>query len=518
MNGRLTTEFIVVETIQAKSDTLDNFEVAMDALLQVEDVSKSFFGIQVLDRVRFAVQPGEVHAVTGENGAGKSTLMKIIAGLDQPDAGEVRFRGRGISMIHQELLPFPDLTVAENIWMGHEPCGWLPGWLDHTAMNSRAKELLARLGVFVAPTRHMGSLTVAEQQSVEIAQALARRADLIIMDEPTSALSARESESLFRVILDLKERGVAIIYITHRMQEIFQLADTITVLRDGQHIASRPAAELNENELIALMVGRAVSAKATRAATKAATEPGDVGLEVRSLGRAGVFREVSFAIRRGEILGLAGLMGAGRTDVAAAIFGLAPATAGAIFVHSRVHGQQVRIKSPADALSCRMAMVTEDRKKYGFVPNMSVKENVTLSSLERYGWGPFISRSKEEAVAKEQIRQFHVRTRGCDQPVKHLSGGNQQKVALARALLTDPEVLILDEPTRGIDIGAKAEIYSLIAGLARQGKAILLVSSEMNEILALSDRILVMREGAVVVELLPGETTPEEILRQAMPD
>src|SRR5258706_2719283 len=299
----------------------------METLLQVEDVSKWFWGIQALDRVRLAVKPGEVHAVTGENGAGKSTLMRIIAGLEQPDSGEVRFRGSGVSggiamihiaMIHQELLPFPDLTVAENIWMGQEPDGWLPGWVDRAAMNERATELLARLGVFVEPTRRMGSLTVAEQQSVQIAQALARRAGLIIMDEPTSALSAREADSLFRIILDLKRSGVSIIYISHRMQEIFQLADTVTVMRDGRHVATRPAAELDENELITLMVGRAVSSPAT----KELTQPGEVVLEVCGLGRTGAFREVSFALHRGEILGLAGLMGAGRTEVAATIFGL----------------------------------------------------------------------------------------------------------------------------------------------------------------------------------------------------
>lgn len=493
----------------------------METLLQVEDVSKWFWGIQALDRVCLTVNPGEVHAVTGENGAGKSTLMRIIAGLDQPDSGEVRFRGSGISggiagsisMIHQELLPFPDLTVAENIWMGQEPDRWLPGWIDRAAMNERATELLAGLGVSVEPTRRMGSLAVAEQQSVQIVQALARRAGLIIMDEPTSALSARESDSLFRIILELKQSGVSIIYISHRMQEIFQLADTITVMRDGRHVATRPAADLSENELITLMVGRAVSSPATKD-LRGPGDPGDIALEVCGLGRSGAFHEVSFTLRRGEILGLAGLMGAGRTAVAAAIFGLTPATTGTI----SLHGRPVRIQSPADALACGIAMVTEDRKKYGLVPNMSVKENVTLSRLVRYGWSPFINRRSEAAEAREQIGKFDVRTSGCDQPVKHLSGGNQQKIVLARALLTDPEVLILDEPTRGIDVGAKSEIYSMITALARQGKAILLVSSEMNEILALSDRILVMREGAVVGELLPRQTTPEEILRQAMPD
>ncbi|HYW46735.1 MAG TPA: sugar ABC transporter ATP-binding protein [Bryobacteraceae bacterium] len=482
----------------------------MDAVLEVADVSKSFWGIKALDRVRLSVQRGEVHAVTGENGAGKSTLMKIIAGLIPPDEGEVHFHGRGIAMIHQELLTFPDLTVAENVCMGQEPSRWLAGWLDKPAMRRQARELLARLGVAVDPSSRMGDLSIAEQQSVEIAKALAREADLIIMDEPTSALSDHEAELLFRIIGDLKQRGVTILYITHRMQEIFRLADAITVLRDGCHVATEAAGQMDEKRLIALMVGRALDTSVAKAPSRA----GDVILEVRGLTRPGRFRDVSFVLRRGEILGLAGLMGAGRTDVAAAIYGLAPAASGTILVD----GRAVRINSPADALSHGIAMVTEDRKQYGLVPEMSLKENVTLSSLARYGYGPFIRRRAEEAAADEQIRGFAVRTSGRDQPVKNLSGGNQQKVVIARALLADPRILILDEPTRGIDVGAKNEIYQLIARLAREGKAILLVSSEMNEILSLSDRVLVMRQGAAVAEVSPGESTPEEILAYAMPN
>ena len=482
----------------------------MDALLQVDGVSKSFWGIGVLDGIKLDVRPAEVHAVTGENGAGKSTLMKIIAGLERPDAGVVHFRGRGIAMIHQELQFFPDLTVAENIWMGHEPVRRLGGWLDKKAMLLDARELLSRLGVSVDPALPMRNLSVAEQQCVEIAKALARQADLIIMDEPTSALSAHEAESLFRIILDLKNRGVAIIYISHRLPEVLQLADRITVLRDGRLITTQPAVDLNEDRLIALMVGRELETRNP----KTPAEPGEVILEVKNLTRPGAFRDVSFSLRRGEILGLAGLMGAGRSNVAAAIFGLAPATAGAIFVH----GRPVRIQSPAHALAHGIAMVTEDRKEYGFVPNMSVEENITLSSLRRHCRGPFLDRRAAEAAANRQIAALDVRSAGRDQPVKHLSGGNQQKVVLARALLTDPEIVILDEPTRGIDIGAKHEMHALIARLAHEGKAILLVSSEMNEILALSHRILVLREGAAVAELAAAAATPDEILRHAMPN
>jgi inositol transport system ATP-binding protein len=481
----------------------------MDPLLEVEGLGKSFWGIQALDGARLTVRKGEVHAVTGENGAGKSTLMKIIAGSECADAGEVRFYGRGIAMIHQELLPFPDLTVAENICMGRESVRWLPGWLDKPAMNREARELMDRLGVPVDPSRRMRELTFAEQQSVEIAKALGRQADLIIMDEPTSALSARESERLFDLVLDLKRRGISIIYISHRLQEVFRLADTITVMRDGRHVATCPVAEIDEDQLIAMMVGRSLDP-----AVAAPECAGEVILEVRGLAREGRFRDISFALRRGEILGMAGLVGAGRTDVAAAIFGLAPATAGEILIH----GRPARIGSPADALARGIAMVSEDRKEFGFVPDMSIQENVTLSSLRRYCWGPLLRRRAEAEAADEQIRRFTVRAAGRNQPVKNLSGGNQQKVVLARALLTDPEVLILDEPTRGIDIGAKAEIYSLITRLAREGKAILLVSSEMNEILSLSSRILVMREGTVAAEVQPKNATPEEILRHAMPN
>jgi len=473
----------------------------MRAVLQVEAISKSFGGILALDRVSLTVRAGEIHAVTGENGAGKSTLMRIVAGLDHPDSGAVRFQGRGIAMIHQELLDFPDLSVAENICMGREPARW--GWLDRAAMHREAAALLARLGVTIDPAGAMRRLSFAERQSVEIAKALGRQADLIIMDETTSALSGRESELLFRVIRDLKLSGVAVIYISHRMPEIFRLADTITVMRDGRHMATRPAAEFDEERLIALMVGRPLTSSAARESCV----PGEVVLEVDLPG-------VSLALRRGEILGLAGLLGAGRSEVAAAIFGLAPAPGAAI----RVAGRAVRIQSPADALACGIAMVTEDRREFGLVPEMPLRENMTLSSLERLAWGPFLRPRREDAVVSEQMDRFRVRPAGPGQPVKLLSGGNQQKVVIARALLTNPRVLILDEPTRGIDVGAKEEIYALISGLARGGVAVLLISSEMNEVLSLSDRILVMREGAVSAELVPAQTTPEEILRFAMPN
>lgn len=500
-----------VHTRSYAADTLSPsslYTPSLEPLLELSSISKSFWGIRALNDVSLTVARGEVHALTGENGAGKSTLMKIVAGIELPDSGTIRFHGSAISMIHQELLPFPEMTVAENICMGAESANAF-GWLDKPAMRRRAADLLARLGVDVPPASRMGDLSFAEQQSVEIAKAVGQQADLLIMDEPTSSLSERESERLFRIIADLKQRGVAIIYISHRMDEIFRLADTITVMRDGRHVATRPAAEFDETKLISLMVGRDFDAALAR--QPAAT--GAVALEVRNLTLEPRFRDISFTLRAGEILGLAGLIGAGRTEIASAIFGLEPAASGEI----RIQDRPVLIDSPCGALAHGIAMVTEDRKRYGFVPDLSLKENVTLSSLRRYCRGPFINGLAEAAATDQQIRAFSIRAAGRDQQVKYLSGGNQQKVVLARALLTDPAVLILDEPTRGIDIGAKTEIYALISQLARQGKAILLVSSEMNEILALSDRILVIREGSVAAELVPSRTSPEEILSYAMP-
>ncbi len=486
-------------------------------ILQVRNLCKAFPGVQALTDVRLDVAAGSVHALMGENGAGKSTLMKILCGLHTADAGEIRFKGqpirassphealrRGIAMIHQELLPFPNLSVAANIGMGREPTRWFPGWIDQAALARDATRVLARLACPLAPQRRMKDLSVAEMQTVEIAKALAYEPGLLIMDEPTSALSEREVEALFSVIRELQQRGVAIIYISHKMDEIFRIADTITVLRDGRHIATRPASELNEPQLISLMVGRDL------APTPAARDSrGDPALEVHRLTQPGKFRDVSFTLHRGEILGLAGLMGAGRTDLVNAIYGLAPASSGAI----RVHGKDVKITNPAAAIAAGIGLVSEDRKQFGLVLPMSVQHNLTLSSLR----GRWIDQRRERALADAQIRAFALKVTGRHQAVVHLSGGNQQKVVLAKALLTEPDILILDEPTRGIDIGAKAEIYALINRLAGAGKAVLLVSSELPELLLLSDRLLVMREGTVTAELDSHQTSQEQILIFAMP-
>ncbi len=490
-------------------------------LLTVRGLAKAFPGVRALDDVDLDVEAGTVHALVGENGAGKSTLGRILAGLSRPDAGALAFRGRpvhlrhphdalrlGIAMIHQELMPFPDMTVAENILMGREPVRG-PGWIDRKRMREEARRLLGRLGAPLPPDRRVRDLTVAETQAVEIAKALAHEASLIVMDEPTSALSAREAEALFRVIGDLKAAGVAILYVSHRMEEIFRLADTVTVLRDGRRVGTRPAAGLDPAGLIAMMVGRDLDLSAKRPPA----EPGEAALEVRGLAKAGRFADVSFAVRRGEILGLAGLLGAGRTDVLHALYGLAPADAGEI----RVGGRPVRIAGPRDALARGIALVGEDRKRSGLVLPMSVRQNITLADLRRHCAGPFVAARRERAAADARIRSLGIRTPHRDRPVGTLSGGNQQKVVLARALETKPEVLLLDEPTRGIDVAAKAEVHAIVAGLAREGKAIVLASSELPELLALCDRLLVLREGGVTAELDARRTTQEEVMGYAVP-
>lgn len=472
-------------------------------MLRVRNLCKSFPGVRALDNVSLDVARGSVHAIMGENGAGKSTLMRIVAGLETPDGGQIHCGGR-VAMIHQELTPFRELSVAENIFMGQEPTRGF-GWVDKRAMRHRASCLLQQLGVPLEPTRLVKTLTVAEIQTVEIAKALAREADLMIMDEPTSAISEREVEALFRIIAGLKQRGVTILYVSHKIEEVFRIAETVTVLRDGRHIATLPVRQLNEAKLIALMVGRELAPPEPRSDRTV----GDVVLEVRALSRPGSFWDIHFTLRRGEILGVAGLMGAGRTDVAHAIFGLAPAASGEI----RVHGRPVRIRSPADALEHGIALVSEDRKEFGLVPTMSVKHNITLGALRDW----WIDHRAENRLADRQMAAFSIKARDRNQTVNTLSGGNQQKVVLAKSLLTDPTILILDEPTRGVDIGAKAEIHAVVRQLARGGKAVLLISSELPELLALSDRLLVMREGVITAELDPRRATQEQILRHAMP-
>lgn len=495
--------------------------MAQEPLLQVEGLTKVFPGVRALDGARLEVRRGTVHALMGENGAGKSTLMRILAGLDMADGGTIRFKGRevaprhphealrlGISMIHQELLPFPELGVAENIFMGHEPATGPLGWIDGGRMERDAGALLARVGASFAPSRCMGALGVADMQLVEIAKALAHRAELLIMDEPTSALSSREVGALFGLIAELKALGVAIIYISHRFEEVFRIADEVTVLRDGRFVGSGPIGSMDEARLISMMVGRELDAGSCAGGRGSL---GDPRLEVRGLSRRGVFRDVSFSVCGGEIVGIAGLMGAGRTDVLRAIYGLAPADAGEI----RVRGAIARIGSPAEALAMGIALVGEDRKRDGLVAGMSVRHNLTLASLGRCCRGPFIDRATENRLADEEIKALGIRAPRRDRPVEFLSGGNQQKVVIGKALLARPSILMLDEPTRGIDIAAKAEVHAIIRGLAREGKAVVMVSSELPEIFALSHRILVMRGGALRGELDPRISTQEDVMRLA---
>jgi ABC-type sugar transport system ATPase subunit len=490
-------------------------------MLRALELRKNFGELTVLHPTSIDFHPGEVHALMGENGAGKSTLMKILAGLYRPDGGQVEWRERpaeftsphdalvaGIAMIHQELMPIPDLTVAENITLGSEPCSAF-GIIDRPAQLARSKELLVELESDIDPTRLMRTLTVAQTQVVEIAKALGRLADVILMDEPTAALSDHEVASLFRAIARLKARGVAIVYTTHKMNEVFRLADRISVLRDGRLVGTTQASELNPAELITMMVGRElVDVFPVR------HSPSDeVLLEVTGLTREPAYRDVSFRVRRGEVVALAGLMGAGRTEVVSAIYGLQPAFEGRIIFK----GAPLFIRNPQDALAAGIGMVTEDRKGLGLIPALGVGQNITLSALRDFSRGPLVDHTAEAAASQTLMTEFSVRANNASQPISQLSGGNQQKALLARCLLGAPDLIILDEPTRGIDIGAKAEIYDLIQKLARAGKGILLVSSELPEVLSLANRIVVLRRGSVSATLDAATSDQETVLRHAMP-
>jgi inositol transport system ATP-binding protein len=490
-------------------------------MLRALELRKDFGGLTVLHPTSVEFRPGEVHALMGENGAGKSTLMKVIAGLYRPDGGHVDWRGRraefgspydalvaGIAMIHQELMPIPDLTVAENITLGCEPCASF-GRIDRPAQLERAKQLLLEIEAEIDPSCLMRTLTVAQTQVVEIAKALGRQADVLLMDEPTAALSDHEVGALFRAIARLKARGTAIVYTTHKMDEVFRLADRISVLRDGRLVATAAAAELNPAKLISLMVGREMAD--IYPPRSAPTE--EVLLEVSGLTREPAYRDVSFQVRRGEVVALAGLMGAGRTEVVSAIYGLQPAMSG----HLRFKGRPLAVRSPQDALAAGIGMVTEDRKGLGLIPALGVGQNITLTALRTLCRGPLIDRPSEADAVKDRMTEFAVKAADPAQPIAQLSGGNQQKALLARCLLGAPDLIILDEPTRGIDIGAKAEIYALIQQLARSGKAVLLVSSELPEVLSLAHRIVVLRRGSVAATLDAAGTDQETVLRHAMP-
>jgi len=494
-----------------------------DDILHITNLSKSYSGVKALDNVKLTVKKGEVHALMGENGAGKSTFMKILAGLVIPDSGEIILDGemlkntrvndvikKGISMIHQEILIVPELTVAQNIFLGREKSitGTKIGWTQEKILTSKAVELLSKMDVSIAADIKMKYLSVAQMQMVEIAKAISNDAKVIIMDEPTSAISNKEVDTLFRIIRELKSNGVAIIYISHKMDEIFEIADMITVLRDGKYITTKNATELTNETLIALMVGRELNSMFPQPAT-----PSDNGiLEVKNLTRNGKFSNINFTVHAGEIFGIAGLMGAGRTEIARAIYGLDPLDSGKILIN----GKLVTIKTPRDAVACGIGFVSEDRKGLGFIPELSVKYNVTLASLPEHRRGIFLSSESENKAADQMIADLKIKSSDRNQKVTHLSGGNQQKVVLGKVLLSSPKVIILDEPTRGVDVGAKFEIYKLIHNLAAKGIAIIMISSELPEILGMSDRIMVLSKGIQTAILSRAEATQELIMKYAV--
>ena len=493
----------------------------MTPLISVKNLSKSFPGVKALDGVQFELRAGEVHALMGENGAGKSTLMKILAGVYRKDGGEVLLDGRpvdiespahaqalAIGIVHQELHLMPHLSAAQNIYIGREPRksgGWL---LDEAQLNRDAQALFDRLHLKLDPATPVSRLTVARQQMVEIAKALSHKSRVLIMDEPTAALNNAEIEELFRIVRRLKEEGVGIVYISHKMDEIQRIADRITVMRDGTYVNTVPA-DTPMPQVIAMMVGRRLEQVDKRIPD---TTANDVLLDVRGLRRGREIRDVSFQVRRGEIVGFAGLMGAGRTEVVRAIFGADPLEAGEV----RVRGQLVRLRSPQDAVRAGIGYLSEDRKNFGLATGMDVASNITLPSLRRWlKWGMFINRTAILRVSKEMVDKLRVKTPSLMQTARLLSGGNQQKVVIAKWLVRDCDVLIFDEPTRGIDVGAKAEIYKLLNDLAAQGRAIVVISSELPEVLLLSHRILVMCEGRITGEVAGDAATQEGLMALA---
>ena len=492
-------------------------------VLQASAITKSFAAVQALRNVSFELRAGEVHAVVGENGAGKSTLIKIMTGAEAPDSGTLLVSGvpvphmdpstsrlLGIAAIYQQPSLFPDLTVAENLTLAREASSpWRP--IARKARRQIATALLARAGASIDPDRLVESLSMPEQQLVEIAKALGADARVLIMDEPTASLSDREVETLLAVVRRLRDAGVGIIYISHRLEEVFSVADRITVLRDGETVATRDTRAVSRSELIQLMVGRELKA----VFPKRAVPIGPVALEIRGLSnrRAGV-RDVSLTLRRGEILGLAGLVGSGRTQLAETLFGLTSADSGMILID----GSPVAITSPADAIRAGLAYVPEDRRKHGVVMEMAVAANTSLASLRRVSRYGLLDRGIERRTAQEYVDRFRIKTASVYAEVGTLSGGNQQKVALARWLATAPSVLILDEPTQGVDVGSKAEIHALMQDLAGQGMAILMISSELPEILGMSDRIAVMRAGTVRGVLERDEATQSKVLALALDD
>jgi len=489
-------------------------------ILLMEHISKSFPGVRALDDVTFQVNKGEIHALVGENGAGKSTLMKILTGAIPRDRGIIYLRGQateidspgraqalGISMIHQELALIPYLNVGQNIYLGREPKGALPGFINWPTLYAQAREQLDKLNIAMEPTTAVADLTIAQRQMVEIAKALSLNADIIVMDEPTSALSERETKTLFGLMRSLKEQGVTIIFISHRIEEVLAVADRVTVLRDGQLVGVAPISEVDIGQVVRMMVGRELG----EMYPKEEVPRQEMVLRVQGLSRGNELHDINLELYKGEILGLAGLVGAGRTQLARAIFGIDPIERGEIWMDS----QEVKIDSPQKAIALGMGFVPEERTIQGLFLGIAVRQNITISALDKVSRLGFVNLREAVRLAQDYVSRLDIRTPSLGQKVRNLSGGNQQKVVLAKWLSLNPKVLILDEPTRGIDVGAKAEIHALMSRLAKQGVGVIMISSELPEVLGISDRILVMHEGRVVAEFQRGEASQDEIMLYA---
>ena len=506
--------------IAEENKSIKEGENVGETILRMEGIDKSFTGVHALKGVDFDLQKGEVHALMGENGAGKSTLMKILTGIYAKDAGTITYEGAavefktpkeaqdaGIAIVHQELNMMNHLTVAQNIFIGREAMNGRI--INDKKMNEDAAALFRRLNIKIDPAAVMGDLTVGKQQMCEIAKAISREVKLIVFDEPTAALTDAEIDELFKIIRDLRERGLGIIYISHRMDEIKVITDRVTVMRDGEYVGTLITKDCSKEDIINMMVGRVIYEEPKQKSMVAQDAP--VVLSVRHLNAGKLVRDVSFDLRKGEILGFAGLMGAGRTETARAIFGADPVESGEIYMN----GKQVQIKCPKDAVAAGIGYLSEDRKRYGIILDKTITENSTMATMEEYQKGVFIDMKKERQVTESYVKKLKTKTPTVDVAVGNLSGGNQQKVVIAKWLVRDCEVLIFDEPTRGIDVGAKSEIYHLMNELAAAGKAIIMISSELPEVLRMSDRIMVMCEGRITGEIPIEEASQASIMTAA---
>ncbi|MEZ0481835.1 sugar ABC transporter ATP-binding protein [Planococcus sp. SSTMD024] len=489
-------------------------------MINMTDICKSFSGNAVLKNVHFSLQKGEIHALMGENGAGKSTLMKIMSGIYTRDSGTVEVKGKeveftspkqaeaeGIAVIHQELNILPHLSIADNLFLGREETVGRTGILKTKDMERKTKKILGDLGLDIDPSLPASTLSVGQQQLVEIGKALSMDAEMIIMDEPTAALTDREIETLFVTIRDLQKRGVSFVYISHRMEEIFSLCDRITILRDGEFVGERKISDTSFEEIVQLMVGRELGDRFPERSSAI----GDVKLSVKGLSRKDCFEDISFDIHKGEIVSIAGLMGAGRTEVAQSLFGYKKADSGTV----ELDGKPAKIDNPQKAKELGIGYVTEDRKSEGLIVDFTVEENISMANFESISKKGLLSKDKERSLYDRMVKRLGIRTSGPDQAAKSLSGGNQQKVVIAKWLGIEPDVLILDEPTRGVDVGAKKEIYSIINELAARGVAILMISSELPEVIGMADRVLVMHEGKLTADLPKQEMTQETIMHYA---